>query len=246
MTGGLSGRQRAALTRYETLIRQDRHLFEGRSVRPIVLDLQVIADHAIKDKLVLGVVAETPQVLFVVDLVESRTANGEVRRHPYLRVISRAQLRGGANVAVLGTIENSSFGRVGDVILINQERHAIGKILEEIPRGFGEPNTPGEIQALEELATETGFTGESARLLGTTMSDSGLTDSVVSFYHVPVTKLAERQPEPEEAIIGVRFVRRAELWRDIRAGRVQDSFTLQALALYEESLRSGGPSVVGE
>ena len=113
-------------------------------------------------------------------------------------------------------------------------------MLEEIPRGFGEADTPGEVQALEELAAVSGFTGESARLLGTTMSDSGFTDSVVSFYHVPVTKLAERQPEPEEAINEVRFVSRAELWRDIRAGRVQDSFTLQALALYEESLRSDG------
>ena len=111
----------------------------------------------------------------------------------------------------------------------------MGRVVEEIPRGFGEADTSGEIQALEELATETGLTGESAQLLGTALTDSGLTDSLVSFYHVPVTMRAERRlPELEEAIAGIRFVSRVELWRDIRAGMVQDSFTLQALALYEE------------
>jgi ADP-ribose pyrophosphatase len=218
---------------------QHPNLFEGRLIRPIVRDLQIIADYAVQHDLVLGVAVETPQVLFVIDLVESKVPDERVHRHPYLRVISCGQLRGGVNVAILATIENNSLGRVGDIVLVNQERHALGGMREEIPRGFGESATPGEIQALNELETETGLSGELPVLLGATQSDSGLMDSVVFFYHVRVTKFSDRRPEREEAIENTRLVSRSELWHDIRSGRIQDSFTLQALALYEESLIQG-------
>ncbi|MGQ0649809.1 MAG: NUDIX hydrolase, partial [Gemmatimonadaceae bacterium] len=182
---------------------------------------------------VLGVAADTPYVVFIVDLVESRRPDGGVHRHPYLRVVSRVQIEGGTNVVVLATIDDASLGALGDVVLVVQERHALGTSETELPRGFGTPGLSGEANALRELEEETGYVGDSARFLGKTCTDSGLTDATVSFYHVPVTRRTGSSHEAAEAITGVRLAPRTEVLRLIRSGVIRDAFTLQALALYE-------------
>jgi hypothetical protein len=70
------------------------------------------------------------------------------------------------------------------------------------------------------------------------LSHGGLTDSVVSYYHVPVLSRGTAKPETEEAIKAVSHISRQDIWRAIRAGEIKDSFTLAALALYEEAQRA--------
>ena len=86
---------------------------------------------------------------------------------------------------------------------------------------------------LRELQTETGYVGERAEYLGTTLTDSGLTDREVSFFHVPVTGHVAAEPETYEAIFRTVLLTKAELWSRIYSGEIRDSFTVQALALYE-------------
>ena len=229
----LSQHQQEALDRYETLISEKPELFDANLSRRIVCNLEILTEYAREHGVVVGVAAETPFVLFVVDLVESHRRDGHL--FPYMRVISRAQLDGGVNVVVLGTIEDSSLGNPGDIVLVEQERHALGTSELELPRGFGEPQLSGEDNALRELWEETGYLGEYARFLGTTASDSGITDSFVSFFHVPVVRRAPANREPEEAITGVTLMSCDALWGRIRTGQIRDAFTLQALALYEKS-----------
>lgn len=233
----LTAHQLEALDAYEALMTKRPDLFAGRIERPIVKDRASLAAFATEHNVVLGVTVDTPFVLFIVDLVESRSTDGSVRRHPYLRVVSRAQLDGGVNVVVFATVENASLGPQGSVVLVDQERHALGACVAELPRGFGEPSLSGEANALRELEEETGYIGDHADFLGSTATDSGLTDSRVSFYHVRVTRGGARRPEVGEAIKGVRLATREELWRDIQDGNIYDSFTLQALALYEMRAR---------
>jgi ADP-ribose diphosphatase len=235
MAGQLSEHQRKALDAYEALIEKHPALFEGRNERPIVRDRKLLAAYAAKQGVVLGVSAETPYALFVVDLVESRRRDGHVRRHPYLRVVSCAQLDGGVNVVVLGTIEDPLLGKRGDIVLVEQERHALGTHETELPRGFGEPGLSGEENALHELERETGYVGDRANLLGATASDSGLMDEIVCFYHVPVLQRTERRPEMEEAIRRILLATPVEAWNSIKSGAIRDAFTLQALALYEKT-----------
>jgi len=230
----LTEHQREAIDAYEALMAERPALFAGRHARPIVRNREALAVYAAEHAVVLGVAAETPYVLFIVDLVESRTLDGSMRRHPYLRVVSRAQLEGGVNVVVLATIENPSLGKKGDVVLVEQERHALGTCEIELPRGFGERVLSGEANALRELEDETGYVGDHAHFLGATCSDSGLTDGIVSFYHVPVVRRVAGRPETEEAISSVRLATRAEVWKAIQSGSIRDGFTLQALALYEK------------
>lgn len=233
MTVSLTPQQREAITAYEALMARHPQLFAARELRPVVRDLGVLEAYAAEHGTVLGVAAETPYVLFVIDLVESRQEGRGLRRHPYLRVISRAQLEGGVNVVVLATLQDATLGRVGDIVLVEQERHAPGTRETELPRGFGEPGQSGEANALRELREETGYIGEQAHYLGSICTDSGLTDCVVAIYHVPVTQRCESTPETEEAISRVRVLSGEDIWKGIQRGTIRDAFTLQALALYE-------------
>jgi ADP-ribose pyrophosphatase len=233
MMGTLTEYQRHALEAYAVLMARRPSLFEGRHARPLVRNAEALAAYASAHGAVLGVVAQTPAVYLIVDLVESRVAGSGTRRHPYLRVVSRNRLEGRANVVVLGTIDEPSLGSTGDIVLVHQERHALGSVEIELPRGFAERTMSGEANALRELREETGYVGERARFLGSTCPDSGLTDEIVSFYHVPVVQRIRERPEVEEAIDRVRLATRQEVWDGIRSGAIRDGFTLQALALYE-------------
>ena len=229
---GLSDRQAQALEAYGRLLVERPELFDGRRKRRIVTDPEQLAAYAAENEIVLGLIADTPYVLIVVDLVESR-ASGRRIRHPYIRVLSRAMMEGATNVVVFATIEEAALGEVGAVILVDQERHATGISELELPRGFGEPGISGERTALRELEEETGYVGDEAILLGTTNTDTGLTDAVVSFYHVPVTRRSRPRPDAGEAIEGFRLLRPEALKRSVADGDVRDAFTVQALALFD-------------
>lgn len=237
MTIGLTEHQIEALDAYEALMKAHPALFVGRPARPIVRDREALARYASDHGVVLGLAADTPFALFINDLVESRLAQGGAWRHPYLRVVARKQLDGGVNVVVLATIANASLGPPGAVVLVDQERHATGGRETALPRGFGEPGLSGEANALRELREETGYVGERATLLGTTETDSGMTDARVSFYHVAVVDDGHATPETTESIAGARLATPSELRQQILAGDIRDGFTLQAVGLY--ALHSG-------
>jgi ADP-ribose pyrophosphatase len=230
----LTQHQEEALSSYRKLMTDYPNLFKSRSQRPIVREHKVLESYAAEKGVVLGVAATTPYVYFVVDLVESKLKDGNVFIHPYLRVISVGQLKGGVNVVILATIQNTALGDIGNIVLLEQERHAIGSNETGLPRGFGESGISGEENALKELREETGYVGEQAYLLGNTYTDSGLTDGKVFFYHIPVVAQQSSSNETEEAIKKVHLLSSEELWNQINLGHIQDSFTLQALALYKK------------
>lgn len=233
----LTKHQRQALDQYDTLMEQQPRLFESRPVRPIVANRELLEAYAAENNVVLGVAAETPYVYFLVDLVSSRLEKADRRLHPYLRVVSRAQIRGGTNVVIVATIEDESLGPRGAIVVVDQERHALGKCVTELPRGFGEPGLSAEINAVRELRSETGYIGDVAHFLGETYIDSGLTDGQISFYHVPVTRRVDVTPEVEEAIVRVGLYSPEQMWTAIRSGFIRDSFSLQGLSLYEKRYR---------
>jgi ADP-ribose pyrophosphatase len=230
----LTEHQVQALSSYRQLMADYPYLFQVRNQRPIVCDFDILESYVLQHGIVLGIAATTPYVYFVVDLVESRLDDGTIHRHPYLRNISIGQLKGGINVVVLAIIQDNSLGQFGNVLLLEQERHATGSNELGLPRGFGEPGLSGEENALKELREETGYLGEQAHLLGVTYTDSGLTDSKVFFYYVPVTSY-QAQFKEEEAIRTISLLSINDLWRQIDSSHIRDSFTIQALALYERS-----------
>lgn len=235
MTGPrLTEHQQEALRRYAELQEQyPDALFRDRPGRRLVLDSSRLRAFCADQGVVLGLTAETPHILVVVDLVEIEDPREGRREFPYVRVVHRRQLQGARNVVVIATVEDEALGPLGAVVMLNQERHATGRVHLELPRGFGEQGLSGEENALKELHEETGFLGDRAEHLGSTYTDTGLTDALVSFYVVPVTAAEQRRPDPAEALLAVELVPLAQLWGFVRDGTVQDAFTLQALALLD-------------
>jgi len=234
MTAVLDERRRKSLSDYQALVDRYPGLFAQRVHRRLVLDRAELVAFMDEHDAVLGVAVETPQVYFLMDLVESRRPDGTPIRYPYLRVVLRGQLDGGFNVVVVGVIADAALGRIGDIIVLRQERHATGTVELELPRGFGEAGLPLADNALKELQEETGYVGREARVLGTTLTDSGITDAAVHYVQVPVVARAVPMPDAHEAITGVQLMSPAEIWSAVRAGRIRDGFTLQAIALWEK------------
>lgn len=235
----LSEHQREALASYYELIESRPDLFGGRERRPIVLDHEVIEAYAAEQGAVLGVAFANQYLWLLNDLVRSRDRAGNEKLHPYLRTMGPPQRAGappmGSGSVILATVPAAGPDGSERIVLVEQERHQTGALTLEVPRGFAAPGvSPGE-QALRELAEETGYRGEEARLLGRTGESA---DKLVSFFHVPVTGQAERAAEIEEAITGSVLLSRDELWAHIDSGAVHDSFTVQALGLYEHRLRT--------
>jgi ADP-ribose pyrophosphatase len=236
----LSDRQLVALREYQAMLKAEPRFFAPRAARPLVTSADQMEEYAARSGAVLGVVAQTPYFLLLNDLVRSRAAAGSDGLHAYLRIISKATLVHGANAVVLATLPKDDPQHPGAIILVEQERHALGTVELELPRGFGEPGLDGAALALRELREETGYVGSIATRLGVTNTDSGLTDSQVAFYHVEVESRGAAMPEQEEALGNVRLLSEANLWQAIMSGHVRDGFTLQALALFGRRALAGG------
>jgi ADP-ribose pyrophosphatase len=234
---GLTDHQREALTRYFWLLKSHPELFSGRLRRPIVKEPGTLEEFAGKNNVVLGVMAETSYLWLVNDLVQSHDSSGAAFYHPYLRIIAPPEQAEARGVVILATVRYEDNQADELIVFVEQERHATGTVELELPRGFGNPGTPPEIHALEELRTETGYVGERAEYLGTMLTDSGTTDGSVSFFNVSVTSHSAHTPEPQEAISQVVLLTREELWAYIDSGAIRDAFTVQALALYEHRLQ---------
>jgi ADP-ribose pyrophosphatase len=232
----LTEHQREALTRYFWLLKSHPELFSGRLHRPIVSDPDTLKRYSEEHDVVLGVMAETPYLWLINDLVQSRDSSGIAFCHPYLRVIAPPQYAGAGGVVVLATVRSEDNQADESIVIVEQERHATGTSELELPRGFGEPGVPPEVQALEELRTETGYIGERAEHLGNTLTDSGTSSGLVSFFSVSVAGRAAETPEPQEAISRVMLLTREEIWARIASGVIRDSFTVQALAFYEHRI----------
>jgi ADP-ribose pyrophosphatase len=236
MTRRISAHQVEALDRYFGLVQSHPDLFSARSRRPIVLQRETLEAFAEANDVVLGVSAETPYLWLINDLVESRNGAGDVLRHPYLRIIAPPDGGAEPGVVVLATVQSDSGEAI---VLVEQERHATGTVELELPRGFGESAMSAESQALEELRAETGYVADRAEYLGTTLTNSGTSDGLVSFFHVPVTGRGVQAPEMQEAISGIVLLGKDELWARIYAGSIRDGFTVQALGLYEHRVAKG-------
>lgn len=238
----LSARQSGALAKYYRLLKHHPEMFNGRARRPLVLDPDIAEGFAAEHQVILGVVAETPYLWLINDLVQGHDAAGNTILFPYLRVTGPP--RAAAARLAPGSVVLATLARPGaeeeEIVLVEQERHATGELELELPRGLAEPGVSARAQALAELRQETGYLGQEPCFLGTSVSDTGMSDRAASFFHVPVTAQSAADAEPSEAITRTTLVTRAALWDLIGSGTVRDAFTIQALALYERHLARAG------
>lgn len=117
-------------------------------------------------------------------------------------------------------------GRIG---LVHTFRYPLGRRQWALPRGFA--HGPDPLHTAErELDEEMGVRAADFRSLGQVTPDSGLLGSVVE---VVVATVHEHPATPSDVaeVLDTRWCPAAELVADVRAGLVDDGYTLAALLL---------------
>lgn len=128
-------------------------------------------------------------------------------------------------VAVLAALPS------GELILVRQYRHAVGRVLLELPAGTREPGEGPEACALRELAEETGYQAASVRELVRFFVSPGWANEELIVYVADGVRTGAAQPEADEQIEVVPV--RPETVPDlIRRGEIADSKTVAGLLAY--------------
>ena len=118
----------------------------------------------------------------------------------------------------------------GRVLFVTQYRHAIGRVLLELPAGTIDEGETPEVCAQRELQEETGFRAGSIERLGGFYSAPGYCTEYLPAYLC--TDLTESKLEGDEESIDVVPIPLEEALQMAGAGEIEDAKTLAVLLLY--------------
>lgn len=163
----------------------------------------------------IGVVFDDPYFFVVRDLVQF--PNG--RMNSYCRVLSEANLSGGQGVVVLPEYE-------GKIMLLHQYRHPTRKWHYEVPRGYGELNTPAAENARKEVEEETGGIINKLVNLGEFYNNTGFEGGAVSLFYAKLSTIGK--PNEDEGIESFVWLTVKELEEWIANEKITDGFTIAA------------------
>lgn len=131
---------------------------------------------------------------------------------------------------------------VGDqILLLSQKRPAQkGEITQEIPRGYANPGEHSAACASRELQEETGLTVRPEQLthLGRVRPNSALISGSVQLYLATLPAGATFTQRDSEAL-ALDWLPVAQLGEWLASGRLEDSFTLAAMAFYMAAHQTG-------
>lgn len=128
----------------------------------------------------------------------------------------------------------------GDVVLVRQYRHAVGRDLWELPAGSLKPGEDPDDAARRECQEETGLVPESLERLGAFFPTPGYCDEAMTFYvaaglRAPGAADGAARRDDDEDIDSAAFAL-DEIARMIAAGTIVDLKTVAGIAL----LRAAG------
>ncbi len=154
-------------------------------------------------------------------------------RTPSGRMVEREVVTHGGAVGIIPLTDK------GDIIMVNQYRHAVAANLKEIPAGKLDPGeTPAECAA-RELIEETGFAAGRLAHLTTFFTTPGYSNEI--FHLFVADKLTPQSSElTEEEIESIESLSLSEAVRQIEVGIIKDGKTVAAVGLAKIWLESGG------
>lgn len=119
----------------------------------------------------------------------------------------------------------------GRVVLIRNERFAVGRTLLEVPAGTLSPGEPPIECAARELREETGYVARLLEPLATFYTAPGFCTEAMHIFVATKLEHVGQALEPTEHIEPVPVIRE-ELERMIDSGAIEDAKTLAALMLW--------------
>jgi ADP-ribose pyrophosphatase len=124
----------------------------------------------------------------------------------------------------------------GEIILVRQYRHAIGRVAWELPAGSLKPSEDVAAAARRECQEETGLVPSTMTPLGSFFPTPGYCDEEMHFFRAaglrqPTADEPAHQDEDEDIETGTFSV--ADIRRMIAAGEIIDLKTVAGLALLE-------------
>jgi len=113
-----------------------------------------------------------------------------------------------------------------EVVLIEQYRHAVGKVMIEVPAGVMEPDETDPLEAAKrELAEETGYAAEKWTNVGEAYPAPGYCNELLHFYIAEHLSPVEAEGDFDE-LIETRPMSLSEMESLIRSRKITDSKTI--------------------
>jgi ADP-ribose pyrophosphatase len=123
------------------------------------------------------------------------------------------------------------------ILLVRNNRHAVGQILLELPAGTLEKGESPMNCAGRELLEETGYLAARMKPIGSFFTSPGiLSEKMHAFAAYDLTKKRQSLEEGEELEVDTCPFDAAILM--IREGQIQDAKTIAALLMYERFMRA--------
>jgi ADP-ribose pyrophosphatase len=148
-------------------------------------------------------------------------------RLPTGRVTTREIVEHPGSVAIVGVTGE------GNVLLLRQSHHAIGRTLLGVPAGTLEPEETPEACARRELTEETGYRAGRLTQLASYYTSPGYTDERMTIFHAEDCEPAGGEIDPDE-LIRLAPMPLADVPRLLVPGpeQIEDAKTLIGLLLF--------------
>lgn len=206
---------------YLALREKNPDIFKNLEHMEIVLDEESVREYERDHDVSIGVIYESDYSYLLVDLL--KTPNGLIA---YERVVPK-----NSNAVVIVPMYEDKF------LILRQARHALRQCQYGFPRGYGEPGILAEDNACKELYEEIGVKPTSLKRLGQVVADSGLSGNKVDIFLANID--AYNLKKSYEGIEEVVLLTRDELEKWIVSGKINDGFSLSAMALLYTSEDKG-------
>lgn len=158
--------------------------------------------------------------------------------------VDKVRLEGGVEatrevVEHPGAVAVVAVDEQGQVVLVRQYRHPVGRPLDELPAGKLEPGEDPLLAAQRELEEETGLLAGSWRQVGDFFTAPGFADERMRLYLAQDLRPGRPNPDEDEELQAFRLNLR-DAARAAADGRFHDAKTIAGLLLADRLLGEAG------
>ena len=129
----------------------------------------------------------------------------------------------------------------GNVLLVNQYRHPVGRHLDELPAGLLDVSGESALRAAQrELVEEAGLAADTWQVLVDVLTSPGMTDEAIRIYLARDVREVERDvQEHEEAEMTSAWRPLGDAVEQVLAGRIENAMACLGVLAAAEAVRTG-------